>query len=912
MSVIQINGRECPFEGEKTILEVARGNGIYIPSLCYHKKTGPAGMCRACAVEVEGMRGLQTSCSVMARDGMKVTSNSVKALEAQKMVVDLLLSSGNHDCLACEQNGQCELQDAAYFLGIERGSFKYADIPRELDVSSQCIQVDRSKCIACGRCVSACNNVVVNEILDFKYRGHETAIVFDDDRQMGESGCVQCGECVQLCPVGALVDKKSVGKGRPWQLEKVDTTCPYCGVGCQVTLHVDKQKNKIVRVTGRETLPNQGMLCAKGRYGYEFPSNENRLKYPMIRKNGEHIRVSWDQALDYTASRIKALVDRHGPDTFSAFGSGRITNENNYAIQKFTRGVIKTNNVDHCARACHAPTVAGLAAAFGSGAMTNSIKEIGDAQVLFVIGSNTTEAHPVISYFMKQSVKKGGTLIVNDPRKIDLTRWAGLHVQHKVGTDVPYLNAVINEIFAKGWEDKEFLANCTENPDQIREWVKEYTPETASEICGVPAETIRQVARILGTANSASVCYTLGITEHICGTDNVKTIANLQMVLGNLGKYAAGVNPLRGQNNVQGACDMGALPNVFHTYQPVDKPGMVAKFEKAWGVTGMSARPGYNMPTMLHKALDGGTRVLYCVGDNTVQTEPNMAHTIKELEALDFFVCVDIFPTITTPYADVIFPDTAWGEEDGTFTNSERRVQRVRAALKAPGEARSHWWVMQELGKRLGVDLGFTSSQAVYEDMRRSSTSYTGITWDRISEKGLQWPCPGPEHPGTKFMHKDGKFTRGKGLFHHTVYRQQAEPPDHEYPLVLSTGRRLWHYHSGTQTRNCVGLEALFPEELMEVSPVDAENLGIKTGDKVKAISRRGEIRLTAWVTERSAPGVCWCSFHFWEACGNVLTIDAFDNVTETAEYKACAIKLEKVADGTMNRMSDVRRQARP
>lgn len=350
MSTIQINGRTYEFEGDKTILQVARENGIYIPSLCYHKKTGPASRCRACVVEIDGMRGLQTSCTIMACNGMTVTSESDNVLAAQRMVIDLLLSSGNHDCLSCEQNGHCELQDAAYFLGIERASLKYADIPHEMDLSSEFIQVDRSKCIACGRCVSACNTTVVNEILDFKNRGHFTAITFDDDRPMGESGCVQCGECVQICPVGALVDKKTVGKGRYWEFEQIDTTCAYCGVGCQITLHVDRSRNAIVQVTGRESVPNEGMLCVKGRYGYEFPSNDRRLKYPMIKKNGEHVRVSWDDALDYTASRIKEIVDRDGPDVFSAFGSGRITNENNYAIQKFTRAVIKTNNIDHCAR----------------------------------------------------------------------------------------------------------------------------------------------------------------------------------------------------------------------------------------------------------------------------------------------------------------------------------------------------------------------------------------------------------------------------------------------------------------------------------------------------------------------------------------------------------------------------------
>lgn len=543
--------------------------------------------------------------------------------------------------------------------------------------------------------------------------------------------------------------------------------------------------------------------------------------------------------------------------------------------------------------------------------MTNSIPEIEDAKVLFVIGSNTTEAHPVISYYMKRAMKKGATLIVNDPRRIDLARWATLYVQHRVGSDVAYINGLIHEIFRNGWENKDFLRNCTENPDDIRAWVEPYPVERASEMCGVPVKTMKKVAQILGAAESASVCYTLGITEHICGTDNVRALANLQMVLGNIGKRGAGLNPLRGQNNVQGACDMGALPNVYHNYQAVENEHVAEKMEKAWGVTGLSRRPGYKMPTMLRKALDGGTRILYCVGDNTVQTEPHMAHTIKELEALDFFVAVDIFPTITTKYADVIFPDTCWGEEDGTFSNSERRVQRVRRMLTPPGEVRSHWWVMQELGKRLGVDLGLTSVLAIWEDMRRTATAYAGITYDRIEEVGLQWPCPTLEHPGTPFLHVAGKFTRGKGLFHKIDYVPPAELPDEEYPLILTTGRRLYHYHSGTQTRNSVGMEALFPEELLEISPTDAKKLGITSGDQVRAKSRRGEVVLKAWVTERSAPGVCWMAFHFAEACANVLTIDRFDSVTETAEYKCCAITVEKVAGGTRPKAL-VERQARP
>jgi formate dehydrogenase major subunit len=543
--------------------------------------------------------------------------------------------------------------------------------------------------------------------------------------------------------------------------------------------------------------------------------------------------------------------------------------------------------------------------------MTNSIREIEDAKVLFVIGSNTTEAHPIVSYYMKRAVKKGAILIVNDPRQIDLTRWATLHVQHRVGTDIAYLNGLINEIIKNGWADEEYLSGCTENPDDIKKWVESYPVEKASEICGVPVETMKRVARILGEAESVSVCYTLGITEHICGTDNVKTIANLQMVLGNVGKPAAGVNPLRGQNNVQGACDMGALPNVYQAYQAVDNETVAKKMETAWGVTGLSRKPGYKMPTMLRKALDGGTKILYCVGDNTVQTEPNMAHTIKEIEALELFIASDIFPTITTQYAHVILPDTSWAEEDGTFTNTERRVQRVRRMLTPPGEARPNWWVLQELGKRMNVDLGFTSAEEIYEDMRASAASYGGISYERIEHVGLQWPCPTLQHPGTPFLHANGKFTRGKGLFSRTDYIPPAELPDGEYPLLLSTGRRLFHYHSGTQTRNAVGLSDLFPEELLELSAPDAEKLGIQTGDVVRATSRRGTVEMKAWVTRRSPPGVCWTSFHFVEACGNRLTIDRFDSVTETAEYKCCAIRVERVKPGTIV-IGAIARQARP
>jgi formate dehydrogenase major subunit len=525
--------------------------------------------------------------------------------------------------------------------------------------------------------------------------------------------------------------------------------------------------------------------------------------------------------------------------------------------------------------------------------MTNSIREIEDAKVLLVIGSNTTEAHPVISYYMKRAVRKGAALIVCDPRRIDLVRWATLHVQHRVGTDVALLNGLMNEILAQGLEDREFIEQHTENFEQLRDTVARYPLERVSEITGVPAGQLRETARILGTRKPASLCYTLGITEHTCGTDNVTTCANLQMLLGNLGTRSAGVNPLRGQNNVQGACDMGALPNVFHNYQQISNPEVREKFARAWGVPRLPETAGLRMPSMFSGMLDGRTHAFICHGENVVMSEPNVAHTRRCLEALDFLAVLEIFENETTPYADVIFPCTCWSEQDGTFTNSERRVQRVRAALQPPGECRQPWWIYNELGKRLGVDLKFDSPRGVWEEMRSLATGYAGISWERIDTDGIQWPAPAFDHPGTPFLHAGGRFTRGKGLFVPAEWRAPAEMPDAEYPLVLTTGRRLWHYHTGTQTRNCGGFEELFGEELVEISPEDAAELRLADGDYVWVVSRRGRVRMRAWVTERSPRGVVWSCFHFREANINVVTNNAFDPVTETAEYKACAVRIE-------------------
>ncbi len=539
--------------------------------------------------------------------------------------------------------------------------------------------------------------------------------------------------------------------------------------------------------------------------------------------------------------------------------------------------------------------MAGLAATLGTGAMTNSIEEIEHAQIILVIGSNTTESHPVISYAMKRAVKNGSQLIVIDPRRIDLTRWATRHFQIRVGSDIALLNAVMHEIIKNEWYDREFVENHTTGFERLKEVVSEYPPERASEICGIDAREIRELAKILGNSERVALFYTLGITEHISGTDNVKTCANLQLLLGNVGKRSAGINPLRGQNNVQGACDMGVLPDVLTGYQKVSDPVIRKKFSEAWGIDDLPKDPGTKIPAMFDGIIHGDVKALYLIGENVIMSEPNQSHTIEALEKIDLLVVQDIFMTETARHAHVVLPATCFAETDGTFTNTERRVQRVRKAVEPPGVAREDWWIIKELSSRMGYKMDYSSPVEIWEEIRRLTPSMKGITYERIEREGIQWPCPDENHSGTLYLYKDGVFPKGKAEFHPAHYRPPAETPDREYPFVLTTGRRLWHYHTGTQTRRSSGFNDICPEELVEINPADAEMMNIKDGDRVRVKSRRGSVVTRAWVTDRVPQGVCFMTFHFREACANVLTNNAFDPVAGTAEYKVCAVRIEKV-----------------
>ncbi len=917
MPALYMNNREVTFERGDTLLETAEKNRIAIPTLCYLKGATPTGQCRICVVEVEGSPELLPACETPAGAGMKIHTHSSRVKEARKAILEMLIASGAHNCIVidspastwsenqlkimaqpwhdriCPSHGDCRLQDLAIEYGVDMKGIEYVFEERPLDEVTPMIVRDFSRCIGCGRCIQACNEIQVNAAIPVPFgprKNHQNGwfplVNYDN--------CTHCGQCVQVCPVGALFEKKAFPHIIGNDTEKIRTTCPYCGVGCQQLLHV--KNNRIVKVTGVENgAPNNGRLCVKGRFGYDFIHSDERLTHPLIREGDSFREASWDEALNLVAEKFTEIKNLHGPDALAGISCARSINEDSYNMQKLFRGVIGTNNIDHCARTCHAPTVAGLAKSFGSGAMTNSFDEFIDGKLFFVIGSNMTEAHPVAATWIKQAVRNGAHLIVADPRFNGIAQHAHTYMQIKVGSDVALINALMHVLITEDLYDKAYVENHTTGFSEMKAVVMNYSPEKAAPICGVPAETIRRVARKMASVKPAMLMYTLGITEHTCGVNNVMSCANLQMLLGNVGFKCGGVNPLRGQNNVQGACDMGALPADYPGYQKVTDPDSRKKFETAWGVS-LPGKPGLMIPDMVDGLLNGNVKALYVFGENIANTEPDIHHVEKCLASAEFLVCNDIFPTETTRFAHVVFPAAAWSEDDGTFTNSERRVSRVRKAVEPPGEARPNWWVFREIARRMGQPWEAAGGRAIWDtEIAPLSPSFFGIRYDRIVDDGLQWPCPALDHPGTRVMHEGGYFKSGRGNFAALEWAPPAETPDDDYPFVLSTGRRLYHYHTRTQTGRCEGLNDLLGEETADISAKDARELGITHGEKIRVSSRRGAVEVSANITSQVPPGLVWMAFHFREGCANWLTNPAFDPISKTAEFKACAVRVERI-----------------
>ncbi len=892
--LININHRQYEAQPGQTILDIARANGIEIPTLCHHPALSIAGACRMCVVECDNR--LVASCTTPARDGMEILTDSKRVIGGRKTILDLILSDHPLDCMTCEANGDCKVQDLAYQYDLRESSFGSKRESRfSIRADNPFLEVDPDKCILCGRCVRVDHEIQCSYAIDFVHRGFDSIVgtPFEEGLDGDNSTCVFCGQCVEMCPTGALTYKPSKGKGRDYEFQKIVTTCPYCGVGCQLELHV--KDNKVIKVGSVYQVgsPNPvGETCVKGRFGYGYVNHEDRLTTPLIKRNGQFEEVSWDEALDYVAQKLIQIKEIYGSKAIAGFSSAKCTNEENYVMQKFIRAVVGTNSVDHCARLCHASTVAGLARAFGSGAMTNSIGEVEESDVIFVIGSNPTENHPVIGSKIKRALKKGAKLIVADPREIELTGLADVAIYQQPGTDVALVNGLMHVIIQEGLYDQTFVEERTVNFELLESIVAGYNPEKVSAITRVPAKDIIRAARLFASANKGSIYYAMGITQHKTGTDNVLSLANLAMLTGNLGRESTGVNPLRGQNNVQGACDLGALPNVYPGYQAVNLPENKAKFEKAWG-TQLSDDIGLTVVEILNAA-GKDIKGLYIMGENPVLSDPDQNHVIAALESLDLLVVQDIFLTETAQYADVVLPAASFAEKNGTFTNTERRIQRVRKAIDAPGQSRYDWEIICDLAQRMDYAMSYDSAAEIMEEIAELTPIYGGIHFDRLEGTGLQWPCSSREHQGTKFLHQ-GQFTHGKGKFHTVSYIPPAEEPDSEYSYLLMTGRMLYHFHTGTMSRRSPAIDQYEPDAYVEINLADAKRLGIEDGERVRVTSRRGEVETYARVGERVQEGQLFMPFHYAESPANRLTNPVLDVIAKIPELKVSAVKLEKV-----------------
>jgi formate dehydrogenase major subunit len=919
---ITIDGRRLEVEPGTTIWSAARAAGIEIPVLCHDPKLDPVGVCRMCAVEIDGGRVMAASCVREAEDGMVVRTASEKVERCRAMLTELLMSEQPAEAAKDTTAGEDRLFALARRYDVDvrlpRGA------PRPADASSPAIAVDHQACILCDKCIRACDDLQHNYVIGRTGKGYGVRIGFDLDDPMLLSTCVTCGECVAACPTGALLSKPN-GDARPRaELKPVDSVCPYCGVGCTITYHVDEARNEIVYADGRDSPGSHGRLCVKGRYGFDYTSHAHRLTRPLIRvdypkrplsaavhecdgkapKPGGIVdyeevmpafrEATWEEALDLVTSRLKGIKAAHGPDALAGFGSAKCSNEEAYLFQKLVRAGFQTNNVDHCTRLCHASSVAALLETIGSGAVTTTFSDIKNAEVALVTGSNTTHNHPVAATFFKDAARKGTRLIVVDPRASGISDHAWRFCQIHSGTDVAFFNALMHVIIEEGLVDEEYVAEHTTNFDAVKESVKDYTPEVAAAITGVPAETIREVALAYGKASGAITYWGMGMSQHVHGTDNCRCLISLALMTGNIGRHGAGLHPLRGQNNVQGASDAGLIPMFYPDYQPVGSAEVRKKFEKLWGVE-LDPNPGLTVVEIMGGALEGSIKGMYMLGENPFLSDPNTNKIRKALSSLDFLVVQDIFLTETAEFADVVLPATSALEKEGTFTNTDRRVQVGRPALEAPGEARLDWRIICDIATGMGYPMRYDSAAQVFDEFVACGSAYRGLSHEKLGLAGKLYPCSDPDHSdGTVVMFGDGFPTPdGKARFVPAAHEGCHERPDEEYPFVLITGRMLEHWHTGVMTRRSRALHSLEPEAFVEVHPEDCIKLGVDDGDYVRVASRRGAIHTKVRKGQATQPGSVFIPFHFREAAANVLTTDKLDPHGKIPEFKFCAVKVE-------------------
>ncbi len=896
----KLNGRDVVAKANETIIQVAEREGVEIPRLCYKDGLDTAGNCRACMVEIKGERVLAPSCCRNATNGMEVTTDSERVVKAQKMVLELLQS----DMPETEYTRNNEVDQWSQKLGV--GKPRYA--PRALvrpDFSHPGITVNLDACIQCTRCVRACRDEQVNDVIGLAFRGDHAKIVFDMDDPMGNSTCVACGECVQACPTGALMPARDAALAVPDK--QVDSVCPYCGVGCQLTYNV--KDNKIMYVEGRDGPSNHKRLCVKGRYGFDYANHPQRLTVPLIRradapKNGEAImdpnnvldvfrEATWEEALTLVASKFTALRDTYGKKSLVGFGSAKGSNEEAYLFQKLVRTGFGSNNVDHCTRLCHASSVAALLEGIGSGAVSNPVMDVTKAEVVIVIGANPTVNHPVAASWIKNAINNGTKLIVMDPRRSELARMSHRFLQFKPDTDVAMLNAMMHVIVHEGLVDEAFIAARTIGYEELKKNVEGYSPEAMAPICGIDADTLRYVARLYATSKGSMILWGMGISQHVHGTDNARCLIALSLMTGQIGRPGCGLHPLRGQNNVQGASDAGLIPMMYPDYQRVDNPAVKAKFEKLWGMP-LDSAPGLTVVEVMHAIDAGSVRGLYVMGENPAMSDPDANHARHALAALDHLVVQDIFLTETAYLADVILPASAFAEKTGSFTNTDRLVQIGRQAINPPGDAKQDLWIIQQIAQRMGLSWNYQHVSEVFDEMRHSMPSIGGMTWDRLSqEDSITYPCEQEGDPGQSVVFVESFPTAtGRARFVPADIIPANERPDAEYPQVLITGRQLEHWHTGSMTRRAGVLDALEPDPVALVHPLDLAAMGATPGQIITIESRRGKVSLYARADESSPRGAVFVPFCYYEAAINRLTNSALDPFGKIPEFKYCAIRI--------------------
>ncbi len=897
-----LNGRTVAGRSNESLIDAARRHGVEVPHLCYKEGMRPDGNCRRCMVEIKGERVLAPSCCRYPTDGMEVTTNSVRAVTSQKMVLELLLS----DVPETSYTRDSELDLWARKLSVGKPRFGARHQPAQ-DISHPAMEVHLDACIQCGRCVRACREEQVNDVIGYAFRGAHSKIVFDLDDPMGDSTCVACGECVQACPTGALMPARGVGT--IVADKTVESVCPYCGVGCQLTYHV--KANSILFVQGKNGPANSSRLCVKGRYGFDYVQHKHRLTTPLIRKQGatKHKDFSvdpdnwsdvfreatWDEALDFAAVGLRTIRDAYGKKSLAGFGSAKGTNEEAYLFQKLVRTGFGSNNVDHCTRLCHASSVAALMEGINSGAVSNPVRDVAKAEVIFLIGANPTVNHPVAATWMKNAAKAGAKLIVADPRRSDLARHATYYLQFNPDTDVALLNAMLHVIVEEGLVNEAFVRDRTSGYDALAENVKAFSPEVMAPICGIDAQTIREVARLYATSKGSMIMWGMGISQHVHGTDNARCLIALALATGQIGKPGSGLHPLRGQNNVQGASDSGLIPMFYPDYQRVATAEARQRFETLWG-TELDPQPGLTVVEILNAAKKQQIRGMYVMGENPAMSDPDVDHAREALATLDHLVVQDIFLTETAYLADVVLPATAWPEKVGTVTNTDRTVQLGRKAIEPPGDARPDLWIINELARKIGLEWQYSHPRDVFEEMRKCMDSIAGITWDRLErESSVTYPCKNEGDPGQPVVFVENfPTTTGRARFVPADLIYAAERPDEQYPFVLITGRQLEHWHTGAMTRRASVLDHIEPEPVASAHPLDLEQLGVMPGEILTIESRRGSISLYARADDGMPRGALFVPFCYYEAAANRLTNPVLDPFGKIPEFKYCAIRVTK------------------